>query len=321
MSAARLRLGGPQVEPGERVEGLAERAGVRGDERRQLVEDPRDLLRPRRPAPRARRCPSSTADQRLDEERLAAARRVVDDALDPRPGLGLDRHDVAAVAERDDRLLERAAQLRADERVQPPAQPVVGDADGRAQAAQPRRGRVEQLPDRVEAARERAAQRRQRVQLAAELAQQRPALVGERRREARGRVERVGDLEELARARAGRRGPPARWPARCRAPRRRRRPAARSAARGPGRSRRGRARRRPGRRTGSSASASRRDGGNEVASASRSRTSGNSSRAIERWSIGGRRARAVSAPSAARTRTGGRRSTNRHGRLAQARPA
>ena len=40
-----LRLGGPEVEPGERVERLAQRLGVGGDERRQLVEDARDLLR------------------------------------------------------------------------------------------------------------------------------------------------------------------------------------------------------------------------------------------------------------------------------------
>ena len=72
-------------------------------------------------------------DERLHEQRLAAARRVVDDALDLAPRLGPDRDDVAAVAQRDDRLLERAAELRADERVEAPAQAVVGDPHGRPQ--------------------------------------------------------------------------------------------------------------------------------------------------------------------------------------------
>ena len=114
-------------------------------------------------------------------------------------GLGLDRHHVAPVAERDDRLLEGAAELRADERVEPPPQPVVGDPDGGPQATEPGRGRVEQLAGRIEAAGQGRAQGRQGVELAPEVAQQRPALVGERRRQPRGRIERVGDLEELGR--------------------------------------------------------------------------------------------------------------------------
>ena len=76
----------------------------------------------------------------------------MDDPLDPRAGLGLDRHDIAAVAERDDRVLEGAAKLRADEGLEPPPETVVGDPDGRSQATEPRRCRVEQLPDRIEAA-------------------------------------------------------------------------------------------------------------------------------------------------------------------------
>ncbi len=143
------RLGGPQVEPGERLERLAQGRRVGGHERRQLVEDARDLLGlgDLRLAPGVAEL---DRDERLDEQGLAAARRVVDDALDPRPRLGLDRHHVAPVAERDDRLLERAAELGADERVEPPPQPVVGDPDGGPQATEPGRGRVEQLarPDR-----------------------------------------------------------------------------------------------------------------------------------------------------------------------------
>ena len=109
-----LRLGRPQVELGERLERLAQQRGVGADQRRQLVEDPALLLVDRR----LRLAPGVAQlhdHQRLDEQRLAAARRVVDDALDLGPRLGADRDDVAPVAQRDDRLLERAAELRAHE--------------------------------------------------------------------------------------------------------------------------------------------------------------------------------------------------------------
>ena len=242
------RLGHPQVEAGERVERLAQGRGVGGDERRQLVEDPGDLLglRDLRLAPGVAEL---DRDERLDEQRLAAARRVVDDALDPRPRLGLDRDDVAAVAERDDRLLEGAPELGADERVQPSPEPVVGDPDGRAQATETGRGRVEQLPDRVEAAGERRPDGRQRVELAAEVAQERAA--ARRRGASRGGPWRRGSWRSRGTGPgpAGRHGPPARRPVRCRGRRRSRRPAAPGPGHVPGRSRRGRGRRRPGRST------------------------------------------------------------------------
>ncbi len=99
-----LGLGGPEVEAGEGRQRLAEFRGVGGNERRQLVEDPLDLG-----LGRELRFPPGIAEldgnERLDEERLAAAGRVVDDALDLRAGLRLDWHHVAAVAERDDRVL------------------------------------------------------------------------------------------------------------------------------------------------------------------------------------------------------------------------
>ena len=84
----------------------AERVGVAADERRQLVEDALllGLDRQLRLAPGVAQLDH---DQRLDEQRLAAARLVVDDALDLALGIGADRHDVAAVAQRDERLLER----------------------------------------------------------------------------------------------------------------------------------------------------------------------------------------------------------------------
>ena len=281
------RLRRPEVEPGERVERLAE---LRRRSPRRAPTARRGSARspPARPTCASRQAlPSSTATSGSMNSVCAAAGRVVDDALDPGPGLGLDRHDVAAVAERDDRLLERAAELRADERVEPAPEPVVRDADGRPQPAEARRRGVEQLAGRVEAAGEGRADRRQRVELAGERVEQRPAVVGERRLEAGGRVERVGDLEELRRieAAAARRALDRR-PDVVRAADPDAGPLARAAP-GSGRSRRGRGRRGPGPIDGSSASASRRDGGNEVCSASRSRTSGNSSSAIERASIVG----------------------------------
>ena len=195
--ARERRLGRPEVELRQRPERLAQGIGVGGHERGQLVEDARDLLG-LGDLCLAPGVAQLDRDERLDEQRRAAPRGVVDDALDPRAGLGLDRHDVAAVAQRDDRLLEGVAQLRADERVEPAAQPVVGDADRRAQAPEARRGGVEQLPDRIEAPRQRRAQRRQRVQLAPEIAQERSSLIGEERGQAGGRVERRRDLQELA---------------------------------------------------------------------------------------------------------------------------
>ena len=259
-SAARLRLGGPEVEPGERVERLAERRGVGRDERRELVEDALDLLLlgDLRLAPGVAEL---DRDERLDEERLAAARRVVDDALDPRPRLGLDRHDVAPVAERDDRLLERAAQLRADERVEAPAQPVVGDADRGPQAAEPRRGGVEQLADRVEAARERAAQRGQRVE---RRGRGRAAAAGARRRATSRSRAVASSVSAISRNCAGiepaaARGALDRRPDVVRRADADARPLAR-AARGPGRSRRAPRATITGSADGSRASARRRDG-------------------------------------------------------------
>ena len=77
-----LRLGRPEVEAGERTERLPERLAVRRDERRQLVEDPLDLLL-LGGLGLAPGVAELDGDQRLDEQRLAAAGRVVDDALDP----------------------------------------------------------------------------------------------------------------------------------------------------------------------------------------------------------------------------------------------
>ncbi len=194
-------LGGPEVEPGEGLERLPEGVGVGRYQRRQLVEDPRDLLG-LGDLGLAPRVAELDRHERLDEQRLPAPRRVVDDALDPGPGLRLDGDDVPAVPQCDDRLLERRPELGPDQRVEPAPQAVVRHADGRPEPAEPRRRRVQQLADRVEAARQRRPDGRQGVELAPELAQQRAPVVGQRRRQPGGRIEGVGDLEELGRVQA-----------------------------------------------------------------------------------------------------------------------
>ena len=102
------RAGDPEVEasPGRRASRRAASACC-GDERRQLVEDALlfGLGLELRLAPGVAQLDD---DERLDEQRLAAARLIVDDALDAALGVGPDRHDVAAVAQGDDRLLQRA---------------------------------------------------------------------------------------------------------------------------------------------------------------------------------------------------------------------
>ena len=182
-------------------------------------------------------------DERLDEERLAAARGVVDDALDARTGLGLDRHDVATVAERDDRLLEGRAQLRPDEGIEAP---LGADRTRREPPPGGRRGgatrcRAARRPDRSfgRASSEPPAAPGSR-------GQSRGAAAGDRRRATSG-----GGLLRRAcrrargtgRDRAGRPGRRARSRARCRGRPRCRRRDARSAAPGSGPSRRGRDRR------------------------------------------------------------------------------
>ncbi len=188
----------PQVETRQRIQGLAQGRGIGRDQGRQRIQDARDLLG----LGDLRLAPGIAEfhhDERLDEQGLAAARGVVHDALDPRSRLGLDRHDVAPVAQGDDGLLQGAAELGPDERVEAPPQPVVGHADAGPKAAQPGGSRVEQLAQRIETASQRAAQSRQAVEIARQGVQQGPPVVLEVRGEAARRVQRVGDLEELGR--------------------------------------------------------------------------------------------------------------------------
>ena len=221
--------------------------------------------------------------ERLDEQRRAAAARVVDDPLDARPGLRLDRDHVAAVAERDDRVLERAAELRADEGVQPPPQPVVGDADGRSQPAEPRRGGVEQLAggSKLRASVERIAGSGWSSRASAWSSGRRSSASDVWSRAVASSVSassrNCGGSSRPPRAARSTAGPMS-WAAPIPTPGR-----SESSARAWSVSSRPRATR-TGSLSGTSVSASRRDGGNDVFSARRSRTSGNSRSAIERAS-------------------------------------
>ena len=268
-----LGLGAPEVEAGERAERLPQGRRVRPDDGRQLVEDPLDLglLRDLRLAPGVAEL---DGHERLDEQRLAAARRVVDDALDPASGVGLDRHDVASVAEGDDGLLERTAELRADERVEAPLQAVVGDPDRRPEPAEARarRCRAARRPGR-------SCGRACSAGPAGHGAhgRGRAGAGGARRRgPSRGATTRRGYRRSRGSGpdRGGRRGRPARSTARCRGRRRCRQPD-RSARRERAWSVSSRPRvTMTGSFDGSRASASRRPGPKAVVAASRSRTSG-----------------------------------------------
>ena len=107
----KARLGAPQVKPRQRTEQLAERPGLAPDQRRQLVEDPLDLLLGchLRLAPHVAQL---DGHEWLHEERLPAPGGVMDNPLDAAPGISAHRQDVAAIAERDDRILERGPHVR-----------------------------------------------------------------------------------------------------------------------------------------------------------------------------------------------------------------
>ena len=144
--------------------------------------------------------PELDGDQRLHEQGLAAARGVVDDALHPVLRVGPHGDDVPAVAQRDDRLLERGARLaRMDQLVEAGPQPVVRDPGRPTQPAETDGRGVEQVARRIEAALQHRAERRQRVERAGEVAQQRPPIVGERVAQAAPGLQRLRDRHELER--------------------------------------------------------------------------------------------------------------------------
>ncbi len=141
--------------------------------RRELVEDP-FLLRLGRQLRLSPGVGELDRDEGLNEQCLAAAGLVVDDALDAAPRIRPHRHHVAAVAQRDDGFLQGTRDIRVDQGIEPAAQPVVGDADGTAQAAEGGRGRIEHLAGGVHAGFQARAQGRQWVDVAVQRVQQRP---------------------------------------------------------------------------------------------------------------------------------------------------
>ena len=196
------RLRAPEVEAGQRPEQLAERPGLAGHERRQLVEDALHLLLlgHLRLAPRVAQL---DRDEWLHEQRLAAAGRVVDDPLDPPARLGADGHHVAPVAQRHDRVLECRPHLRrVHQLLQPAPQPLVGQPGCPPEPSEARRCRVEQLPDRIERSLQGGPERRQAVQIPGKRAEQGAAVAGERVAQPRPRFERGGDGGELRRVQA-----------------------------------------------------------------------------------------------------------------------
>ncbi len=104
------RLGGPEVESGQRIERFAELGRLAGHESGQLVEDALDLrlFGDLRLAPRVAEL---DGHERLHEQRLAAAGGVMDDALHPAARVGPDRDDVPAAAQRHQRLLKGACNV------------------------------------------------------------------------------------------------------------------------------------------------------------------------------------------------------------------
>jgi hypothetical protein len=133
----------PVVEPREGLERRHEPLALAPDLRRELVEDAL-LLRGDRELRLTPRVRQVDGHERLDEQGLAAAGLVVDDAAHAASRLGPDRDDVAPVPERHDGLLERAHELGMDERVEARPEAFVGDAHGAPEAAQLRRGRIGQ---------------------------------------------------------------------------------------------------------------------------------------------------------------------------------
>ena len=186
----------PEVEAGQGVQVSAQCLGVGSHVGGELVEDPL-LLRLGRQLRLAPRVGQLDRHERLHEEGLPAARLVVDDAPDPALGIGPHRHHVAAVAQRDERLLQGPREVRVDERLEPAAQPFVGQPHRPAQAAQRRRGRVEDLAGRVDAGLQPGAQGRHGVQAAVQRVEQRPLHLAQRVGQAAGRHERLHDGPQL----------------------------------------------------------------------------------------------------------------------------
>ncbi len=195
-------LGGPEVEAGQGIQRLPERAGLRGHLGRQLIQNALDLgpLRNLRLAPGVAQL---HGHQRLHEQGLPAARGIVNDALDMAARLRLDRDHVAPAAQRHQRLLEGARNLtRVHQLIQPGAEPLIGHSDGPTQPSQPGRRGVQHLAGRVEAPLQDTSQGGQAVDLPAQISHDRPPIPADCLGQAGGRLQRVHDVEEMGRLEA-----------------------------------------------------------------------------------------------------------------------
>jgi len=140
--------------------------------------------------------------ERLDEERLPGRAGVVDDPRDLALELGLDRDHVAAVAHGDDRVLDRLRVAgRAHQRAGAVARLVLRLDDPAPDAAQRRRGAVEDAGALVDRVLNPVDDLGQRAERRAARAQQREVQLGlaDRAHGRRARRERVGDRSQLAR--------------------------------------------------------------------------------------------------------------------------
>ncbi len=134
-----------QVDLPRRLDRCGEKRCRLGDGRRELPQDPLDLL-----ALRARRLRLAVGElddvERLDEEGLAGVGRVVDDSRHAPAGARLDGQHGPAAAEGDELLLQVLAELaRADELLELVAHALPPGPELAAQLAELRRGVVAQV--------------------------------------------------------------------------------------------------------------------------------------------------------------------------------
>ncbi len=144
-AAREAAAGDGEVERCGGVDERHERLGLCGDERREVAQDPGDLVA-LGDLGLAQAVRVVDRRQRLDEQRLARAGGVVNDAGHAPPGRGLQRQDGAAAALGDEVVLEMLGDRRVvRDLAQALGQPPPALAQLAAQAAQRRRGRVLQI--------------------------------------------------------------------------------------------------------------------------------------------------------------------------------
>ena len=133
-----------EIDARERGHQRLELVAVLLDAARQLVEDPLHLG-PLGQLGLAQRVVRFEDLQRLDEDGRPRRGLIVDDALHRAAHLRLHGHDIAAAAQRHDRLLERARELTLEQPVEPLLKTRLRRAQLRAKRTQPRARAVEHL--------------------------------------------------------------------------------------------------------------------------------------------------------------------------------